>query len=99
MLKLCLGFLVDTLFYVKWLARLSIFIHADILVLVSEFAVMVILSEWWLVSTTVGTSLPTVGTSLPTVGTSLPTVGTSLPSIQVNQYHSLKIKVLTSLYA
>ena len=45
MLKLCLGFLVDTLFCVKWLARLSIFIHADILVLVSEFVVVV---EWWL---------------------------------------------------
>ena len=47
MLKLCLGFLVDTLFCIKWLARLSIFIHADILVLVSEFVVVVILSEWW----------------------------------------------------
>ena len=46
MLKLCLGFLVDTLFCVKWLARLSIFIHDDILVLVSEFLVVVILSEW-----------------------------------------------------
>ena len=46
MLKLCLGFLVNTLFCVKWLARLSIFIHADILVLVSEFVVVVILSEW-----------------------------------------------------
>ena len=33
MLKLCIGFLVDTLFWVKWLARLN---HADILVLVSE---------------------------------------------------------------
>ena len=52
MLKLCLGFLVDTLFCVKWLARLSIFIHADILVLVSEFVVVVILSEWWSVPTT-----------------------------------------------
>ena len=40
MLKLCLGFLVDTLFCVKWLARLSIFIHADILVLNLQ---------WWLV--------------------------------------------------
>ena len=59
MLKLCLGFLVDTLFCVKWLARLSIFIHADILVLVNEF-VVVILSEWWS-----GRPLPTaVGTSL-----------------------------------
>ena len=62
MLKLCLGFLVDTLFCVKWLARLSIFIHADILVLVSGFVVVVILFEWWLfylwsVPTTVGTSL------------------------------------------
>ena len=52
MLKLCLGFLVDTLFYVKWLARLSIFNHADILVLASEFVVVVILSEWWSVPTT-----------------------------------------------
>ena len=40
MLKL---FLVDTLLCVKWLARLSIFIHADILVLVSEYVVVVIL--------------------------------------------------------
>ena len=52
MLKLCLEFLVDTLFYVKWLAILSIFIHADILVLVSGFVVVAILSEWWSVSTT-----------------------------------------------
>ena len=52
MLKLCLEFLVDTLFYVKWLARLSIFIHADILVLTSGFLVVAILSEWWLVPTT-----------------------------------------------
>ena len=29
--------LVDATFCVKWLARLNIFIHADILVLVSEF--------------------------------------------------------------
>ena len=43
MLTLCLGFLVDTLFCVKWLARLSIFIHADILVLVSEFVVVVVI--------------------------------------------------------
>ena len=42
MLKLCLGFLVDTLIYIKWLARLSIFIHADILLLVSEFVVVVV---------------------------------------------------------
>ena len=55
MLKSCLGFLVDTLFCAKWLA--SIFIHDDILVLVSEFVVVVILSERWSVSTTVGTSL------------------------------------------
>ena len=52
MLKLCLGFLVDTLFCVKWLTRLSIFVHADILVLVSEFVVVVILSEWWSLPTT-----------------------------------------------
>ena len=52
MLKLCLGFLVDTLFCVQWLARLSIFTHEDILVLVSEFVVVVILSEWWSVPTT-----------------------------------------------
>ena len=52
MLKLCLGFLVDTLLCVKWLARLSIFIHADILVQISEFVVVVILSEWWSVPTT-----------------------------------------------
>ena len=31
--------------YIKQLARLSIFIHADILVLVSEFVVVVVLSE------------------------------------------------------
>ena len=43
MLTLCLGFLVDTLFCVKWLVRLSIFIHADILVLVSEFVEVVII--------------------------------------------------------
>ena len=41
MLKLCLGFLVDTLFCVKWLERLSIFIVANTLVLVSEFVVVV----------------------------------------------------------
>ena len=35
----------------------SVFIHGDILVLVSEFVVVVILSEWWSVPTTVGTSL------------------------------------------
>ena len=58
MLKLCLGFFGDTSFCVKWLARLSIFIHANILVLVSEFVVVVILSEWWSMPTTVGTSLP-----------------------------------------
>ena len=38
-------------FCVKWL---GIFIHADILVLVSEFVVVVILSEWWSVPTTAG---------------------------------------------
>ena len=45
MLKLCLGFYVDTLFCVKWPAKLSIFIHVEILVLVIEFVVVVILSE------------------------------------------------------
>ena len=56
MLKLCLGFLVDTLLCVKWLglARLSVFINADIIVLVSEFVVVVILPEFL---TIVGTSL------------------------------------------
>ena len=52
MLTLCLGFLVDTLFCVKWLARLSIFIHTDILVLVNEFVAVVISSEWWSIPTT-----------------------------------------------
>ena len=37
MLKLCLGFLVDTLFCV-WIAS---FIHADILVLVSEYEITI----------------------------------------------------------
>ena len=60
MLKLCLGFLIDTLFCVKWLAKLRIYIHVDLLVLVSEFVVVVILSEWWLVPTTVGTSLNSI---------------------------------------
>ena len=67
MLKLCLGFLVDTLFCVKWLARLSIFILADILVLVSEFLVVVILSEWWLFYQSSGRGQPlltAVGTSI-----------------------------------
>ena len=49
--KLCLGFLVDTLFHVKWPPRLSIFTQADILTLVSEF-VVIFLSEWWSVPTT-----------------------------------------------
>ena len=40
MLKLCPRFHVDTLFCVKWLARLSVCTHADILVLVSEFVVV-----------------------------------------------------------
>ena len=47
--------------------RLNIFIHVDILVLVSELVVMAILSEWWLifsewwsVPTTLGTSLLSV---------------------------------------
>ena len=59
-------FLVDTthiyicMCCVKQLAitvRLSIFIHADILVMVSELVVVAILSEWQSVPTTVGTSL------------------------------------------
>ena len=33
--------LVDSLYYLKWLARLTTFIHAGILVLVSEFVVVV----------------------------------------------------------
>ena len=46
MVKACLGYLVDTMFCVKWIAKLNIFI---ILVLcVSEFVVVVFLSEWWL---------------------------------------------------
>ena len=53
MLKLYLGFLVDTLFCVKWLARLNIFIHADILVSCSGGRFI----EWWLLLTAVGTSL------------------------------------------
>ena len=51
MVKLSLGILVDTMLCVIWLAKVSIFIHADILVLVSEFVVVVLLSEWWLFST------------------------------------------------
>ena len=35
LISMCLGFLVDTLFCVKWLARLSIFIHANILIVCS----------------------------------------------------------------
>ena len=49
MVEVCLEFLVDTTFYVKWLAKLNIFI---ILVLVSEFVVVAILAEWWLRPTT-----------------------------------------------
>ena len=67
MLKLCLGFLVDTLFHVKWPARLSIFTQADILSLVSEFVVVVIISEWWSFCLSGGRCQPlptTVGTSL-----------------------------------
>ena len=37
---------IDTIFYIKHLARLSIFIYTYILVSVSEFVVVVILSEW-----------------------------------------------------
>ena len=36
------------MFCVKWLAKLSVCIHTDILV-VSELVVVVILSEWWLI--------------------------------------------------
>ena len=54
MVEVFLGFLVDTMFCVKWLAKLNIFI---ILVLVSEFMVVILLSEWWSGPTTVGTSL------------------------------------------
>ena len=49
MVEMCLGFLADTMFCVKWLAKLNIFI---ILVLVSEFVVVAILSEWWSGQTT-----------------------------------------------
>ena len=45
MLKLKLGLLVDTVFYIKQLARLKFFIHIDTLVPVCEFAVMVMLSD------------------------------------------------------
>ena len=41
----------------SWQLRLNIFIYIDILVLVSVFVVVAIISEWWLVLTTVGTSL------------------------------------------
>ena len=42
----------------SWQLRLSIFIYVDIVVLISVFVVVeAILSEWWLVPTTVGTSL------------------------------------------
>ena len=58
MLKLYLGFLVNTTFYTKQLASktINIYIRAYILVLVSEFVVVVVLSVWWLVLTIVGTS-------------------------------------------
>ena len=49
-----IGLYVEILFCVKCLAKLSIFIHDDNLVLVSKFVVviilsrmMAILSEWW----------------------------------------------------
>ena len=45
-------FLVDTTYIHMYVnsrqLRLSIFIYFDILVLISEFVVMTILSEWWL---------------------------------------------------
>ena len=49
MVVLCLGFLADTMFCVKWLAKLNIFV---ILALASEFVVVAILSEWWSEPTT-----------------------------------------------
>ena len=51
-------FLVDTTYiamYVamfNWQLRLNTFIYVDILVLVSEFVVVAILSEWWSMLTT-----------------------------------------------
>ena len=51
---------MDTLFCIKWLTRQSIFTHADILILVSEFVVVVIYLSGGLyrpLPTTVGTSL------------------------------------------
>ena len=55
-LKLCLDFVLCKV--------AKHFIHAYILVLISEFVVVVILSEWWSVATTVGTSLLTCIISL-----------------------------------
>ena len=55
------------MFYKKQLAILSIFIDADILVLVSEVVVVAVLSEWWLFYLSGGWCRPlptTVGTSL-----------------------------------
>ena len=54
MVEVCLGFIVDTMLCVKWLVKLSAFI---ILVLVSEFVVVAILSEWWSGTTTVDKSV------------------------------------------
>ena len=48
MLTLCLGLYVDILFCVKCLAKLSIFIHDDNLVLVSKFVVVIILWLFYL---------------------------------------------------
>lgn len=51
-----LGYVHSTVGMCKVASRLNIFIHANILVLVCEFVVVVILSEWWSVPTIVGTS-------------------------------------------
>ena len=51
----------------KVAGKTSIYIHTDILVLVSELVVVVILSEWWLIYLSGGRCRPlptTVGTSL-----------------------------------
>ena len=60
MRKQCLGDSLCTLrtyictCYIKQLAiKTRFFIHADIVAMVSEFVVVAILSEWWLVPTTV----------------------------------------------
>ena len=59
------------------LARLHIFNHADILILVNEFVVVVILSEWWSVPTTVGSGVAKVG---HTGAHALPTLSCAPPN-------------------